>query len=204
MDETRLPADRASAGKSWLNQQGFTGEVLENIGAFVTLWAAFEGRVEHVIWSLEGKPAPHTRPSTDGQPINKWLDRLEGIAAGQEGVLQTTLRDFVAGSRDLAAYRHAILHGWVVPQGIGGPMFISNPRWGNLQRRRASQDAHVHSDMAHLAIAAAIDLLQVAGAFIVCQPGADLREGARDDARRARSEANEVRHVADLMNSEKY
>lgn len=204
MSTRKLPRDAAAAAKSWLIGQGFTSDILENIGAFVTLWAAFENRVERVIWSFEGKPAPNTRPSTDGQPLTKWWETLEKIAEALGPELRPLLHDFVVAGRDLAAYRHAMLHGWVIPKGVGGPMFLSNPRWGALQRKRASQDAHVHPDMANLAIAAVVDLLQVAGAFIGREPGEQIREGVAGEARRARGAANEVRHITALMNHEKY
>ncbi len=204
MSTRKLPRDAAAAAKSWLAGQGFTSDILENIGAFVTLWAAFENRVEQVIWSFEGRPAPHTRPSTDSQPLTKWWETLEKIAESLGPDLRPLLHDFVVAGRDLAAYRHAMLHGWVIPKGIGGPMFLSNARWGDLHRKRASQDAHVHPDMANLAISAVVDLLQVAGAFIAREPGGKVREGAAVETRRARSAANEVRHITALMNHEKY
>jgi rhodanese-related sulfurtransferase len=157
MSASKLPLEVAESAKSWLADQGFTSEVLVNIGTFVTLWAAFENRVERVIWSFEGKPAPHTRPSTDGQPLTQWWETLERKAETLGPELRSVLEDFVIAGRDLAAYRHAMLHGWVIPKGVGGPMFMSNARWGELQRKRASQDAHVHPDIAYLAISAAVE-----------------------------------------------
>lgn len=164
-----------------------------------------ETRLEHVIYSFDGKPLPGERPETDAEPLAAWLHRLGKIRDEAQDQLALVLADFIAATTDLAAYRHAIAHGWLIPKGIGGPTFLTNTRFGDIERKRPSQDARVTLEMIDLAISAAMNLVQVAGALIARDgAGATLRASAAAEAKKARSAASEVRHIAALINHEKY
>lgn len=204
MATRQTPSDHAKLGKDWLAQHGFSPEIQQAIGAFVCFWSMLETRIEHVIWSFDGKPQRGERPDTDAEPLAAWLRRLDKIRDEAQDEVALVLTDFIAATSDLAAYRHAIAHGWLIPKGVGGPTFLTNTRYGEIDRKRPSQDAHVSLDMIDLAISAAMNLTQVASALIARDGAATLRAGAAAEAKKARSAANEVRHITALMNHEKY
>jgi hypothetical protein len=109
-------------------------------------------------------------------------------------------------AKDLMEYRHAIAHGTLllIP---GAPTFLRNPRWNRVQRARPSHSAHVDENLLDMAIVISWTLVRVVGAAqTACNNPAEASAliEMKSEVREARSMANELRHLDELMNSEKY
>lgn len=184
---------------------GITPEIQRRLGAFGVVWGMFETNLERAVLSLQGETiGPGVRPSTDGTPIAEWIKILAQpstrIPRSEHGLLEYASE----AATDLMEYRHAVVHGWLMPSSLG-LSFIRNPRWKGELRKRPSNEAYVSERLLDMAIDASWVLCQLVFTLrIACeQPArADLRSLVPDVAR-ARSQALELRHLADLMNHEK-
>jgi hypothetical protein len=98
------------------------------------------------------------------------------------------------------------MHGSMIPS-TTMPTFIRNPLWNGEKRKRPTHDAHVDENLLDMAIDSAWSLCQVVfAAGAACADPARVADVAalNPEAARARSQANELRHLTDLVNSEKY
>ena len=85
-------------------------------------------------------------------------------------------------------------------------MFIRNPGWNGEVRNREAGDAHIDENIIDLAIDAAWVLFSIVIAVTKLPDGEGYEgiEAYEKEARRIKSNANEVRHISALMNHEKY
>jgi hypothetical protein len=116
------------------------------------------------------------------------------------------LRATSLAASDLMAYRHAIMHGAMIPD-AAMPSFIRNPSWHQEKRARPSHSAHVDENLLDMAIDAAWVLCEVV--FAVRAACIDPEKTAsvaalKKEVERAGSLAGELRHLDELMNHEKY
>ena len=148
------------------------------------------------------------RPSTDKMTVVEWIQALGNPSTKVSEGGQALLREASLAAVDLMEYRHAVVHGWLVPSPLG-PSFIRNPRWkGEIRiKRKASNEAHVDKNLLDMAIDTAWVLCAVVFSVrAACENSSEL--GAlldlRQDVARARSQASELRHLTALMEHEKY
>lgn len=188
-----------------LSGWGFPSDVQQRIGALAVLWGVFETSLESALWALKGENVKGVRPSTDKTSIGEWIDDWPQAAA----FLSASSREVVSlaseAAKNLMDYRHAIMHGWMIPSPTM-PSFIRNPSWNGEIRKRPSHDAHVDSNLLDLAIDCAWTLCQVVNETrdATKDAGATTRlEALRSSVVSARSSSGELRHLTELMNHEK-
>jgi hypothetical protein len=186
---------------------GMSQETLERIGAFVVMWACFENYLERALWRLTGENPEGRIPSTDAIPISKLIARFREAGGGLEGKEWQIIVTILCDTADcLAQYRNALAHGQLLPASVGGGSIL-NSQWYGEQRKRAPVIAHIDENLVGLMLDALHELLipMQAVAFGESPPNADPKIiGRQDELRRARSKAQEVRHLTEAMSSEKY
>jgi hypothetical protein len=182
---------------------GFPPEVAQRLGALTVLWGVFEGHLEKALWSLRGEDVAGKRPWTDTQTIGVWINELGRPRPQLSTEAAELLHAASLAAADLMEYRHSIAHGWMLPSSTM-PTFIRNPRWNMEQRKRPTHDAHVDENLLDMALDCAWTLCRVAAAVPSHAENPDELSNIRDDVRRARSLANELRHLTAMVNSEKY
>lgn len=188
-----------------IQKLGIPIEIQQKIGTFAIAWGMFESNLERAVWILQNEKVEGTRPSTDKTSAHKWIEVLEGgckdISAKANEVLNTAAK----AAKDLISYRHSLFHGYLVPLGTTA-MFIRNPQWNGEIRNKESGDAHIDENIIDLSIDSAWVLFRIVIAVTKLAEGDNDSniEAFESEARRIRSNANEVRHIAALMNHEKY
>lgn len=198
--------NRSQAALERLDSWGFTPQVLQRLGGLAVAWAIFERNLEVALWALTGEQVKGVHPSTDRLPIGKQIDLLKQQSTRLSQGAQEVIADAATAASNLMDYRHAIMHGAMIPSAVGGPSFIRNPRWHGEKRARPTHDAHVDENLLDLAIDTAWTLCRLVFAvkeMISSGATSDLKELKRD-MQRAKSQANELRYLTELMNSEKY
>lgn len=185
---------------------GFSPAVQQRIGAFGVVWGVFETNLETTLWALCGETVAGLSPSTDKTTIKKWITALSSGSAKFPVEAQDVLRLTAVAAEDLRNYRHALVHGWLIPYPTM-PSFILNPSWNGELRSRPSSDAHVDENLLDMAIDAAWVLCRVI--FAARQACTDINKvssltALKSEVIRAKGQANELRHLTALMNHEKY
>jgi len=185
---------------------GFSPEVLQRIGALAVVWGVFESNLETALWALRGDEVAGVRPWTDKKPISEWIKELGSDWPKLTTEGKDVLRVASLAAFELMEYRHAIMHGAMIPSPTM-PTFIRNPLWHGEERNRPSHVAHVDKNLLDMAIESAWILCQVV--FVVkaaCNEPEKIAKWAalKQEASRARSMAGELRHLTELMNHEKY
>jgi hypothetical protein len=185
---------------------GFSPDVQQRIGTLAVVWGIFETNLETALWALRGEKVVGIRPWTDATSISKWIDELgkewPQLAPEASGVLRMAS----LAAKDLMHYRHAVMHGWMIPSATT-PTFIRNPQWNGEKRARPSHNAHVDQNLLDMAIDSAWSLCQtVIAVRVACFEPARVADvsALRQDIVRARGQANELRHLRDLVNSDRY
>ena len=189
-----------------LSEMGVDLVLQQRIGAFVVCWGLYEAHLEGALWALTGEEVKGNRPSTDKMPVSEWFEVLgkgsEHLSAAANEVLALAAE----AADNLLGYRNSLVHGVLIPF-PGAVSFLRNPRWNGEERKRESGDAHVDENLLDMAIEASWILFRL----VVCmRPGPQdpdvckQIEGMGKDIRRAKSFANELRHLTALMNHEKY
>jgi hypothetical protein len=186
---------------------GFSSSVLQRLGGFSVAWGLFENQLEAALWALTKENVKGVRPSTDKVPISGQIKLLVKHSNVLSPAAQRVVSKAGAAATDLMEYRHSITHGALIPAAIGGPSFIRNPGWHGEKRARPTHDAQVDENLLDLAIDTTWVLCEVVfsikSAVVESAAMKSLESLARAVAR-AESQANELRHLVDLMNSEKY
>ena len=198
---------RASAAAlKRLGAWGFSAPILQRLGGFAVLWGIFESKLETALWALTREEVHGIRPSTDKLPISAQIEKL----VEHSRCLSPSARDVIADAADAAMnlmeYRHAIMHGAMIPSALGGPTFIRNPQWHGVKRGRPTHDAHVDERLLELAIDTVWVLCRLIFAIVETAEtsiAANIEE-SKKEVLRAKSQANELRHLTELMNCEKY
>jgi hypothetical protein len=191
---------------SHLEGWGFAPEVQQRLGALGVVWGLFERNLETTLWALRDENVTGVRPSTDKTSISQWIQLMGENSAKLTPDAQEVMHLASVVAKDLMEYRHAVVHGWLLPfQTMPG--FIRNPRWNGEVRNRPSSDAHVDENLLDMAIDAAWVLCRVV--FAARAACTDPKQTAtltalKPEVLRAKSEANELRHLTALMNHEKY
>jgi hypothetical protein len=186
---------------------GMPRATLERIGAFVVMWACFENHLERALWRLTGENPSGKIPTTDAVPVSKLIARFREVGGGLEGKEWQNVVTMLCDTADyLAQYRNALAHGQLLPASVGGGAIL-NSQWYGEQRKRAPVIAHIDENLVGMMLDALQELLipMQAIAFGDTTPNSDPKIiGRQDELRRARSKAEEVRHLTEAMNSEKY
>ncbi len=201
------PVKQAEAVHLHLMRKGLGPDRLASIGAFIVAYGLFETNLERALWALAETDVSGVRPFTETMTVGGWFGRLaegsEKLSPEANAVLSLAARV----GKDLADYRNSLVHGSLVAFGEGSAFFIRNPAWHGEVRKKPQGDANIDEPMLELAIAATWTLCSVVALAqkVIGQPEneqaliAKLRE-----VQHARSYASEARHIADLMNHEKY
>ena len=189
------------------NSYGLARTTLEKIGAFIVMWACFENYLERALWRLTGENPGGKIPTTDAVPVSKLIARFREVGGGLDGKEWQNVVTLLCDTADyLAQYRNALAHGQLLPASVGGGAIL-NSQWYGEQRKRAPVIAHIDENLVGLMLDALHELLipMQAVAFGDAAPNSDPKIiGRQDELRRARSKAQEVRHLTEAMNSEKY
>lgn len=190
---------------SKIQELGIPIEIQQKIGVFAVAWGMFESHLERAVWAIEKEEVEGNRPSTDKTSAHKWV----GILASGSNELSDKANEVLGiaaiAARDLMNYRHSLFHGYLVPLGDTA-MFIRNPRWNGEVRNREAGDAQIDENIIDLAIDAAWVLFRIVIAVTKLgdEDGIARIEEFESEARRIKSNANEVRHIASLATHEKY
>lgn len=199
--------ERSARAMERLASWGFSLDVLQRLGGFSVAWGLFETQLESALWVLTNEKVKGVRPSTDKIPISGQIQLLVKHSNLLSPLAQGVVTTAGGAATDLMEYRHAIMHGALIPAAVGGPSFMRNPRWHGEQRARPTHDAHVDENLLDLAIDTTWVLCQVVFSVksAVVESGAmKSLESLAQAVQRAESQANELRHLSDLMNCEKY
>jgi hypothetical protein len=189
-----------------LNGWGFPPEVQQRLGALAVVWGVFEANLETTLWALRGEQVKGIRPSTDRTSAGDWIKELGKTWPQSPPEAQDVLSLASQAAFDLMEYRHALMHGWMLPDATM-PTFIRNPGWNGEIRKRPSHDAHVDANLLDMALDCAWVLCRfVFAARDACADPAKWEAivALKRDVARVRSQANELRHLTELMNDEKY
>lgn len=176
------------------------------MGALAVVWGVFESNLETTLWALRGEQVKGERPSTDRTSAGDWIKELGGAWPQLPPEAQEVLSLASLAAFDLMEYRHALMHGWMLPD-TTMPAFIRNPRWNGEIRKRPSHDAHVDANLLDMALDCAWVLCRfVFATRDACADRAKLKAlmALKPDITRVRSQVNELRHLTELMNHEKY
>jgi hypothetical protein len=204
----RMPKhrERSSQILAHLAGWGFSADVQQRIGTLVVVWGVFETNLESALWALRGEKVVGTRPWTDATSVSRWIDELgqdwPQLAPAADGMLPMAS----LAAKDLMDYRHAIMHGSMIPS-ASMPTFIRNPQWSGEKRARPTHDAHVDQNLLDMAIDTAWSLCQtVIAVRAACVDPAKVAALAtlKRNIVRAKSQANELRHLSAVVNHEKY
>lgn len=205
----RKPTHRDTSADAMerLGAWGFSTQILQRLGGFAVLWGIFESKLETALWALSGEEVHGVRLSTDKLPISAQIKQL----VERSGRLSQSTQDVISGAADAAMdlmeYRHAIMHGAMIPRAVGGPSFVRNPQWHRVKRGRPTHDAHVDENLLDLAIDTAWILCRVL--FAIVEPAAETSidanvQALKQEVLKAKSQANELRHLTEFVNCEKY
>jgi hypothetical protein len=189
-----------------LSGWGFPPEVQQRIGALAVVWGVFEANLETTLWALRDEQVKGTRPSTDKTSAGDWIKELGKEWPQFPPEAREVLCSASLAAVDLMDYRHALMHGWMLPSPTM-PTFIRNPSWNGEIRKRPSHDAHVDANLLDVALDCAWVLCRfVFAARAACADPAKVKAlvALKRDIARVRSQASELRHLTELMNHEKY
>ncbi|MFD1217552.1 hypothetical protein [Microbulbifer celer] len=188
-----------------IQELGIPVEIQHKIGVFAVAWGMFESHLERAVWALEKEQVAGNRPSTDKTSAYKWVGVLSSGSEDLSAKANEVLAVAAGAAKDLMSYRHSLFHGYLVPLG-GTAMFIRNPRWDGEVRNREAGDAQIEENIVDLAIDAAWVLFRIVIAVTKLgeENGVSNIETFESEARRIKSNANEVRHIASLATHEKY
>lgn len=187
---------------------GLTPDRLMKIGAFIVAYGLFETTLERALWTLTETNVAGVRPFTEKM---KTEDQFKTLAAGNPKLTEKcneVLKVGAAAAVDLNDYRNSLVHGYLMAfEGGGTPWFMKNPAWNGVKRNKAHGDAYIDEPFQDLVLIAAWTLSALVRHVenALTDPAAQQAiESLEGDVRRAKSYAGEARHLAALMNHEKY
>jgi hypothetical protein len=147
-----------------------------------------------------------TRPFTEKLKSEDQFKLLGGGNSKLSDKCNAVLKVAALAAEDLNEYRNSLVHGYLLAMG-GTPMFMKNPRWHDVKRNKPVGDAYIDEPFQDLVLIAAWTLFKVvklAEKSLVEPAAQQAIEGMAEEVNRARSYANETRHLCNLMNQEKY
>lgn len=187
---------------------GLTSQNLGLIGAFIVAYGLFETTLERALWTLKEENVSGVRPFTERMSTGEQFELLGAGNPKLSDGCNAVLAVAALAAEDLNEYRNSLVHGYLMSFGADStPSFMKNPAWHGTQRKKAVGDAYIDEPFQDLVLIAAWTLFglvrQVEQALV--EPQAQARiEAMKSDVDRARSYANEARHLKALMNEEKY
>lgn len=201
------PVHRLKAEKiiAYIGRIGVSLAIQQRIGAFVVIWGIFESNLENVLWLLKEEKVEGVKPTTEGKPAGLLMDELGLLNGILSDEAHGIISEACLAAKELADYRHAIMHG-TVTSFAGSVSFIRNPLWHGGKRTKPTHDAHIDENLLDMAIDCAGILSHLVISIRVKETIADINteiEALKWEVRRCRSQASELRHLADLMNHEK-
>ena len=188
---------------------GLRTQHLKMIGAFITAYGLFETTLERALWALSGKSIEGVRPFTEKMNAEQQFAMLGAGSPLLSEKANLVLTVAAQTASDLHSYRNSLVHGYLVSVGPEStPSFMKNPHWhGATGRTKPVGDAYLEEPFQDLVLIAAWDLFwlvrKVEGALNGSLTDQDIAD-MKADIDRARSYANEARHLRALMNHEKY
>lgn len=186
-----------------LSKLGFPEPVLMRIGAFGILWTVLESKFEQLVWLLTEENVRGLRPTTDKTMVSNWIKILGKGATWLTPEANQVLSAAAEAAFDLMEYRHALVHGWIVPF-QSAPFFVRNPSWNGEHRKRPSNDAHINENLLEMAISSASTLNDVATTLQVAPKDSARIVAFSTSVRNAKSMAYELRQLRELVLHEKY
>lgn len=186
-----------------LSKWGFPEAVLVRIGAFGVLWTVLESRLEQLVWILTEENVRGARPTTDKTTVSDWIKIFGKGANWLTPEANQVLSAAAEAALDLMEYRHALVHGWIVPF-QSAPFFVRNPSWNGEHRRRPSNDAHIDENLLEMAICAASTLNDVAATLNAAPKDSTRLVAFGTSVRNAKSMAYELCKLRELVIHEKY
>ena len=203
----RRPRHGAHITTLFTKRYGFSQEVLADIGLLFLAWSLFENEVEMAIWKLTEMPVAKQRPATDKMQSAERLKVLNDAIAGRIGPEQKrALALFSETAEHVLAYRNAIAHGRPFGGAIGGQMSMSNYSFHGERRKRPAEVAHFLPSILKLALEA-LETLHLCVYQLQMTRNADQGIAlmlSDPHLASARSAAHEARHIASMINHEKY
>ncbi|WP_116894740.1 hypothetical protein [Pseudomonas savastanoi] len=176
------------------------------IGSFIVAYGLFETTLERALWALSETDVAGTRPFTEKLKSEDQFKMFGGGNSKLSDKCNAVLIVAAKAAEDLNDYRNSLVHGYLLAMG-GTPMFMKNPAWHDVKRNKPVGDAYIDEPFQDLVLIAAWTLFKVVqlAEKSLADPAAERAiEALADDVNRARSYANETRHLCQLMNSEKY
>jgi hypothetical protein len=196
-------SSHAKEAVAQLSKWGFPEAVLVRIGAFGVLWTVLESTLEQLVWILTEENVQGARPTTDKTTVSDWIKILGKGAKWLTPEANQVLSETADAAFNLMEYRHALVHGWIVPFQYA-PFFVRNPSWNGERRRRPSNDAHIDENLLEMAISSASTLNAVAATLKAAPKDSARLIALGTSVRNAKSMANELRHLSELVFHEKY
>lgn len=187
---------------------GLMPQHLGLIGAFVVAYGLFETTLERALWTLKEERVAGVRPFTEKMSTESQFSLL---AAGNPKLslkCNDVLKVAAHAAEDLNEYRNSLVHGYLVAFDNGStPSFMKNPGWHDTKRNKPVGDAYIDEPFQDLVLIAAWTLFS-----LMLQVEKSLKDPDAQSAieameavvQRAKSYANEARHLRALMNHEKY
>lgn len=202
------PRLRAQTAMSQLMRIGFTPVVLMKLATFQVQWTMFETMLEATIWAMKGEDPRGIRPSTDAKQASTLIEMFEQHADKLPSHFQDTVTLAARTASLLLRYRNGISHGFVLPDTVGGPGFLSNPMWHGEKRKRQHADSLTDEESLDLALYAVLAVREVqhyakesmSESSILTADVVSLMQGR---SKTARSMAAELVYRVQLANHEK-
>lgn len=176
------------------------------MGSFITVYGLFETTLERSLWTLREIKVEGVRPFTEKM---KTEDQFKVLGDGNSKLTDkcnAILKIAADAARDLNEYRNSLVHGYLVSLGPDSvPNFMKNPRWYGEDRNKAVGDAYIEEPFQDLVLIAIWNLFILVSNVekVFTDPKAlEAIEAMKEDVDRAKSYANETRHLASLMNNE--
>ncbi|MGE0671961.1 MAG: hypothetical protein AB7O64_02790 [Methylibium sp.] len=133
---------------------GFPVGVQQRLGSFVIIWGVVETSLESAVWALGNEEVQNRRPSTDKTSASAWFEEFKSKAKALDSRLDPISDLAVNAAVQVMNYRHAVAHGWLLPDAVA-PTFYRNPNWNGEVRNRPKGVARVTEEELDLAIDAA-------------------------------------------------
>ncbi len=187
---------------------GLRSNHLMFMGAFITVYGMFETTLERALWALREVSVSGTRPFTEKMNTESQFKMLGDGSDKLSDKCNSILRVAAEAAEDLNEYRNSLVHGYLLSFGPDSvPSFMKNPQWYGEVRKKAVGDAYIDESIQNIVLIAIWNLLalvqQVQKVF-TDHTAQHAIETMEKDIHRARSYANEARHLRSLMNHEKY
>lgn len=207
MSKTPNPVQQAHAVQLHLMTKGLGLDRLAAIGTYVVAYGLLETNLERTLWALTETDVSGERPFTEKLKMEEWFGLLAKGSPKLSPEANEVLRVAAKAAEDLADYRNSLMHGSLLIWGEGAASFIRNPAWHGEVRNKRTGDANIEEPMLELAIVAAWTVLAVVSLAqkVLGQLESEAALIAkRSEVLRAKSYANEARHIAYLYDNEKY